>query len=220
VQVTNNTSAELTLDALNDSIVGNLDNKGTCELPQIIPANGSYSCTYPATISGQSPGDVVTHAVTAMADAQQASDSVAIPITSASQVSLMLPAVSSGAVAGEPNNGICRALPIMTNNTYFYLADDANDWYRFTLESPANVKVSLSNFLATEGQLIIFTGNCSSPGNPIGHNGEVGENGQPIPEREIDLGQRPAGTYYIWVLTAKGVNSASPYALRVDTTAP
>jgi len=210
VQVTNNTSTDLTLDTLNDSVVGNLDGKGTCELPTTLAGNGSYSCTYTVTISGQQAGNVVTHTVTAMADAEEASDSVAIPITSVSQVSINLPVVSNLGRAGEPNNSVCSAMPIMTNQNLYFLADDANDWYRFTLEAPAQVRVRLSNYLA-DGQIVVFTGNCVSPT-------FVQNNGNYETLKEIDLGAREVGTYYIWVLSDKDFNSISPYQLRIETT--
>ena len=212
VQVTNNTSTDLTLDTLNDSLVGNLDGKGTCELPTTLAGNGSYSCTYTVTISGQQAGNVVTHTVTAMADSEEASDSVAIPITSASQVTLRLPVVSSLGRAGEPNNSVCAAMPILTNQNLYFLADDANDWYRFTLDAPAQVKVKMSNYLA-DGQIVVFTGNCVSPT-------FIANNGNYETVKEIDLGERGVGTYYIWVLSDKDFNTISPYLLRVETTAP
>jgi len=214
-QVTNNTSTDLTLDALSDSLVGNLNGKGNCQLPRVISGNGSYSCTYPVTISGKQPGDIVTHTVTAVADSEESTDSVAIPITSSSQVRVLLPTVSSLGVAGEPNNSVCSALPIMPNLNYFYLAEDTTDWYRVTLDAPARMKVRLSGF-SVAGQLVVYAGNCTAPGNPIGHNGDLGI----VPNREIDLGVQQAGTYFIWVIANAASTSAAPYALRVEATAP
>lgn len=215
VQVTNNTSGDLTLDGLTDSIEGNLNGKGTCQTPRTIPGNGNYSCTYPVTISGQQAGNIVTHVVTAIADAQEASDSVAIPITSLSQTLVRLPVVANLGVAGEPNNSVCSALPIMTNLNNYYLADDTTDWYRVTLNSPANLKVKLSGFMV-EGQLVAYGGNCAAPGNPIGHNGDLGI----VPNRELNLGLQPAGTYFIWVIANAASASTAPYTLRVEATAP
>lgn len=212
VQVTNNTTTDLTLDGLNDSVVGDLNGEGNCELPRVIPGNGSYSCTYLVTISGKQAGDIVTHTVTAIADSEEESDSVAIPITTVAQVRVLMPTVSSLSVAGEPNNSVCTALPIMVNQNYFYLADDANDWYRFTLESPANVRVKLNSYLA-EGQIVVFTGNCTSPT-------FIQNNGNYEPVKEIDLGEQQVGTYFVWVLSDKSFNFSTPYMLRIETTAP
>lgn len=214
-QVTNNTSTDLTLDALSDSIIGNLNGKGNCQVPRVIAGNGSYSCTYPVTISGRQPGDVVTHTVTAVADSEEATDSVAVPITSSSQVRVLLPTVSSLGVAGEPNNSVCAALPIMPNLNYYFLANDTTDWYRVSLDAPARLKVKLSGFQVA-GQLVAYAGNCTAPGNPIGHNGDLGI----VPNRELDLGVQQAGTYFVWVIANTASTSTVPYTLRVESTAP
>ena len=212
VQVTNNTSSSVTLDALNDSVIGSVDNLGNCDVPRSLSGNGTYTCTYPVTISGKEPGDVVTHVITAIADSEQVSDSVAIPITALPTVRVMLPTVSKLGVAGEPNNGVCAAMPLMANLNYFFLADDANDWYRFTLTTPARLNVRLSNYTA-DGQIVVFTGNCNSPT-------LIQNNGNYEPVKEVNMGERPAGTYYVWVLTDSKFNSTAPYTLRIEATAP
>lgn len=210
VQITNSTSSELTIDALNDSDpnIGSLDGKGNCEIPATILGNGSYSCTYSVTISGKQVGNVVTHTVTAIADAKEASNSVNIPITSSAQDRILLPSVAIQAVAGEPNNTICSALPITMNQNYYYYADDTDDWYRFELDEPGSIRVVLSNFLG-RGQIVVFSGSCSSPT-------FVKNNGNFDTTKEIALGTTAAGTYYVWVLTDSGFNSTSTYSLRVE----
>ena len=216
VQVTNNTSSELTLDALNDSVVGNLDGQGNCEMPRTIQGNGSYSCTYTITISGKKAGDVVTHTVTAVADAKEASNSVAIPVTSGEQTYLLLPSVSSNAIAGEPNNRICAGLTIGVNQTSFFYSDDATDWYTFKVATDSNVKVKLSNYLV-KGQIVVYSGDCNKPSDPVGHNGDVGI----IATRELNLGLLKAGIeYHILVIADGQTNKDTPYTLRVESTSP
>jgi hypothetical protein len=217
VQVTNRMPIALTLDSLTDSVVGNVNGKGNCVLPRSIPAGGTYSCTYPVMISGREAGDTATHQITAKADARQASSSVGIPITATPITYVMLPAISKLAVAGEPNDSLCSAVPLMTNLNYYSYADDDRDWYRFTLKSPAQVRVTISNFTVTDGQLVIYAADScvGVSGNPVGHNGE-----QYNPIRELDLGQQPAGTYFIMVVAEAGLNSTSPYVLRIEETEP
>ena len=64
--VVNNTSLvdTVTISTLSDSIYGNLDGQGTCDVPQTIPAGDSYSCSFTATVSGN-PGANITNVVTA-----------------------------------------------------------------------------------------------------------------------------------------------------------
>jgi uncharacterized repeat protein (TIGR01451 family) len=60
-----NTSAvdSVTISSLTDDIYGNLDGKGTCDVPQTIAAGASYSCSFSGAVSGNagsSHTDVVT----------------------------------------------------------------------------------------------------------------------------------------------------------------
>ncbi len=212
VQVINNMSTDLTLDALNDATIGTVDGLGTCELPRTIIGNGSYTCTYAVTISGKQAGDVVTHTITATADAEQDSDSVAISIIGQPRNLLMLPSVSNRIVAGEPNNGACSAMSLMPNLNHFFLPDDANDWYRFTLASAARVRIVLSNFSAG-GQIVVYNGDCAGPT-------FLQNNGNFEPTKIVDLGQRAAGSYLIWVITDSRFSDSVPYTLRIETSAP
>jgi len=54
----------VTLDTLNDSMLGNLNGQGTCAVPQTIPAGGSYSCSLSVFIAGEA-GQSHTNVVTA-----------------------------------------------------------------------------------------------------------------------------------------------------------
>ena len=62
VTVTSPGGAEL--QSLVDDIYGDLDGQGGCSLPQTIPAGGSYSCSFPATFTGD-PGETQTDLVAA-----------------------------------------------------------------------------------------------------------------------------------------------------------
>ena len=60
-----NTSAvdSVTITSLTDDVYGNLDGKGTCDVPQTIAAGGSYSCSFSGAVAGNagsSHTDVVT----------------------------------------------------------------------------------------------------------------------------------------------------------------
>ncbi len=212
VQVTNNTSSELTIDALNDSILGSLNGEGNCEVPRAVQGQDSYSCTYTVKISGKA-GDVVNHTVTAIADTREASNSAAVQVTAGAQTRMLLPSVSSISRAGEPNNSVSTALTLSTGVDYYFYADDATDWYKVTINSPAHLKVKLGGF-ATAGQLVVY----HTIDKPIGHNGDIGV----VPNRQIDLGVQQPGTYYIWVITNDPSADTSNilYSLRVEATAP
>ena len=53
----------MTITSLTDDVYGNLDGKGSCDVPQTIAAGGSYSCSFSGAVSGNagsSHTDVVT----------------------------------------------------------------------------------------------------------------------------------------------------------------
>jgi uncharacterized repeat protein (TIGR01451 family) len=64
VVVTNGSSVEaLTLSSLTDVPYGDLDGKGTCDVPQTLPPSGTYECTFTATFTSEHPAsqmDTVT----------------------------------------------------------------------------------------------------------------------------------------------------------------
>ena len=204
----------MTIDELTDSdpAIGDLNGKGNCEIPRTILGNGTYSCTYTVSISGKQPGDIVTHTITAVADAKEVERDVNIPITSAAQGRMLLPSVSVQAVAGEPNNSICSALPIGKEQNYYFYADDSDDWYRFVQDGSSSIKIVLSNYMG-RGQIVVFNGNCSSPT-------FIQNNGNYESVKEVKLNLAAAGTYYIWVLTDSNFNSTTPYSLWIGPATP
>jgi hypothetical protein len=99
------------------------------------------------------------------------------------------------------------------NTDTFFLPDDHNDFYRFTLAEEANVIVTLSNFVPREGQLILHSGSCTSL-TFLKNDGSSNMN------KVVDLGLQPAGQYIIWVLTDGNFSATQPYRLRVSVTGP
>lgn len=217
VRVKNNTPGVMVLDDLKENGVS-LHGQGNCEVQKKnIPANGEYSCVYSVTIGNQPIGTVVKRTVTAFAAALEATASANINITGVTRASILLPTVASGTIVGEPNNSICSALQIGTNVAHYFYAEDANDWYKFTINSTSDVRVKLSDFMVTEGQLMVYSGNCTNPTLlDDGHNGDTGV----TPLRELVLEDLAAGTYHIWVMSVSGFRSDYPYRIEVITTTP
>ena len=68
VTVNNDSVADpLNLTSLIDDIHGNLDGQGNCSVPQSIALNGSYTCSFTATVNGNA-GDSETDTVTAVGE--------------------------------------------------------------------------------------------------------------------------------------------------------
>jgi hypothetical protein len=219
VVVANATNNPVNLTALSDSILGDLNGQGNCALPQSIAGGSQYTCSYPVSITNSLPGALITHKVTAMTSLGQFDDTTTIAIVDSLPASVLMPVINNGTVAGEPNNSPCRAMPIMPDLSYYFLPDDANDWYRFYLPSPRRVVIRLTNYVA-DGQIVIFSGDCSTPV-------YIQNNGNNRPVKEVDLGVRPAVnsqgqliTYFVWVVTDDNFSQTTPYTLRIDTSAP
>jgi len=66
VVINNNSvpSDPVTINSLVDDVHGNLDGQGDCSVPQTIPAGGSYTCSFTATVSGNA-GYIETDVATA-----------------------------------------------------------------------------------------------------------------------------------------------------------
>jgi hypothetical protein len=216
VLVKNNQGVNFQLQSLKDSVLQGLNGVGSCDLPQTIAPNSNYSCSYSVTVSGPA-GTELSRTVTATGGGRQYSDGVTINITALPIRHILLPAVAQGYVAGEPNDSYCAAQPVALNTDAFFLPDDHNDWYRFTLTEESNVVVTMSNFVPREGQLLVYkdSGTCQNTPSLLQHDGDRNET-----FKIVDLGLQPAGQYLIWVLTDINFNQTQPYRLRVSVTEP
>ena len=127
----------------------------------------------------------------------------ALPITY-----VYLPMVLNNYPPIEPNNNCNQSYGIGSGTDYLFTADDTEDWYAITLTSAKNLTVILSSFEPAQGQLIVYSGSCNSLA-------LLGNNGNPnTTEKTLNLGVRPAGTYYIRVYSSPITNTT--YTLRVN----
>ena len=71
--------------------------------------------------------------------------------------------------------------------------------------------MELRSFTPAAGQLVVASGrDCKSLK-------LLGSNGDDLPNKDVNLGQRPAGRFYIWVIN-DGPTSTTPYTLRARIT--
>ncbi|MCB1609195.1 MAG: hypothetical protein KDI71_19705, partial [Xanthomonadales bacterium] len=119
VQV-NNTSAvdSITINSLIDDIHGDLNGQGTCAVPQVIPAGGSYSCAFSATVTGNA-GDTEIDTITAAgtdddANPISANGSATVTINDL-PASMNLVKVATPTSVDEPGGSVSFAVQV--NNT-------------------------------------------------------------------------------------------------------
>jgi hypothetical protein len=107
----------------------------------------------------------------------------------------------------EPNDACAEAFWLATNRVVNLQPDDVNDWFYFDTASTATITVELRSFAPAAGQLVVASGrDCKNLK-------LLGSNGDDLPNKDVSLGQRPAGRFYIWVIN-DGPTSTIPYSLR------
>ena len=219
VRVNNTSSADsVTITSLTDD-AGSLNGKGTCSLPQTIIPGSFYQCSYVLTVTGSAGESQSYNAMASGKDDDNTnvsnSSQVTININARPTYRLFLPVILNQYVYSEPNDTPCKAFPLALNGQQTFLADDANDWYRFDLSSSGNVVVELTNFLPIDGQLLVYAhdGACTS----LTNNHLIAQNGNFSSTKVINLGQRPPGRYYVWLINDGSINITDPYKLRIIT---
>lgn len=63
---------------------------------------------------------------------------------------------------GEPNHDCRQAYALNAGVTCRFLAEDLHDWCHFTLAEPAGLTIRLGSFVAQQGQVAAFYGNCDA----------------------------------------------------------
>jgi uncharacterized repeat protein (TIGR01451 family) len=213
VRINNTSLADpIIINSLVDSVIGNLNGRGTCQTPRTIFLNSFYECVYTTPVTGSS-GSSVTHTITA-----SGSDDDDSPVSQSSAVTVnivapplrivFMPLFFNRYTADEPNNICAEAIPLTTNITYAFLPNDANDWYYFDLTTGGDVSVQLTNFTPLEGQIVVYRGSC-------GNLEFLANNGNNLETKFVDLSAQPPARYFVWVITA-GTFSNTPYNLRVQ----
>ena len=113
----------------------------------------------------------------------------------------------------EPNNTACAAYPIAQNTNYSAYPDDASDWYSFTLASPLNLQITMTNFVVSgAGQYILYKSeNCAALGTALTVQDKASPSYGPV-----SVG---AGKYFMRVAVGSGFQSTQLYTFRVNTSA-
>jgi hypothetical protein len=120
-----------------------------------------------------------------------------------------LPIFALNTYVGEPNDICQQARTIVPSITYSFYPNDAVDWYQFDLNTSGNLTVRLSEFVPIAGQVAVYRGrNCDSIV-------FLGSNGDFTPLKVVNLGNQPAGKYYVFISNDGNFTNVTPYKLRV-----
>lgn len=202
------------ITGMQDSVLGNLNGRGTCQLSQTIPTGGNYQCAYTDTVQGQA-GEEKTRTITvAGVDDDQppspvnANTTVTVGITNQATRLIFMPSVADDSLGTR-----CRdPYPMSINRPYSFLPplpysppENQGNFFRFTTTQRGNVRIELTNFVPREGQLIIWTNNCAA----------LVRNTNTDLNRVLDLGQQESGTYIIQLINDGPNNTKDAYGLLV-----
>ena len=104
----------------------------------------------------------------------------------------------------EPNDDYQHANgPLLANQDYFGYPDDQKDYFSIYLSNPSEITIDLTNYTGQGGQLQLF---YQTVNNLVAYD--------PTAPYHITYSGQP-GWYYIYIYTASGFNTTTPYTLRV-----
>ena len=137
-----------------------------------------------------------------------ANRTVVINVTEPPIFLIYVPVLLNNYRADEPNDNCAESYAIKTGATYSFLPEDGEDWYKFTLTSNGNISVVLSNY-QVDGQIVAYRGSCGSLQ-------FIQNNGNFSSTKILNLGNLPAGTYFIRVVTDPPYNNTLSYNLIIN----
>ncbi len=213
VRVDNTGEADtVTLTQLQDSLLGSLNGRGTCELPAPIQPGFSYQCEFSAVVSGE-VGQQKSRTITATAldddlNPKTVTDSttVTVNITDMPTRYSYMPAVTDTIVGSS----CVDALPLSLNRQYQFLppANKSQHVFRFELTRSGRLTVEMTRFVPRAGQLVVWSGACGTL-ELIGRNPDTALN------KTVELGTRPPGQYIIQFINDGPTNMVDLYRLIV-----
>ena len=228
VRVDNTSGADaITITEMTDEFLGNLDGRGTCDLPvaNLLPGF-SYQCEFSANVSG-TLGQQKSRTITVKGvdddltpGSLTASEVVTVGITDQPTQYAFMPNVNDVTVR---RTSCSRPFPLTNNQQYHFpppqtynsnlpVALRDQQYFVFELAQSGRVTVEMTNFVPRKGQLIVrphVAGQTTPCGDSIGRNPDGGLN------KTVDLGTRPAGRYYIQIINDGPSNISEPYGLIV-----
>ncbi len=121
VLVTNTTSEAVDLTSLEDDVFGNLNNKGTCSVPQTLAASGgTYSCEFTGQVLGNLAGDFHVDTVTATislgSQTAQASDTARVDFVEETNLGLTVSKVPSPSSVVEPGGDVTFTVTVVNTS--------------------------------------------------------------------------------------------------------
>lgn len=229
VRVENTSGADtITITEMTDQLVGNLDGRGTCDLPVAnLPPGFSYQCQFSAIVSGtigQQKSRIIT--VNAVDDDLPPGDLsvngiVTVGITDQPTQYAYMPSINE---VTAKRTSCARPFPLVNNRQYQFQPPNTYDsnlpvanrdqhYFVFELTQSSSVKVELTNFVPRKGQILVRPHITEEGKPPCGDS--IGKNTDASLNKTINLGTLEMGTYYIQLINDGPSNVTESYSLIV-----
>lgn len=230
VQIKNASSADsITITKIEDSILGNLDGRGTCDVPVagVLPGF-SYQCQFTAVVSGD-VGDQRSRTISVEARDDDpvpailnASDIVIVTFIEQPEQKIFMPSVADdNDPVIEPNNSCATAHNMFLNRQYFVLPPAVypsdQDYFMFDLVQAGPVSIDLKNFVPQKGQMVVRYDDSTKP---LPNCAKVQKRMSELALNNTMNLNLSAGRYYIQIINDGSSNITEMYELIVHVSAP
>ena len=228
VRVDNTSGADaITITEMTDEFLGNLDGRGTCDLPvaNLLPGF-SYQCEFSAIVSG-TLGQQKSRTITVKAidddltpGALTVSEVVTVGITNQPTQYAFMPNVNDVTVR---RTSCSRPFPLTNNRQYYFpppntynsnlpVANRDQHYFKFVLTQDSRVTIDLTNFVPRKGQIIVRP-HVKDQNPPCGDS--IGRNPNESLNKTLVFANLEAGTYYIQIINDGPSNISELYGLIV-----
>lgn len=216
VRIDNESEADtVTITQLKDSVLGGLNNKGSCKMPQTFAPGEAYQCEYTDNVQGEA-GEEKTRRITAsgvdddtVPGAVSANKLVTVLISDQVRQFVYFPTTTKDVVGS-----LCKdAYPLRLNRQYFFLpplpynqGQNPGSFFSFTLTQTGSARIELTNFVPRDGQLVVWSNtNCTG----------LVKNDNTALNKVLELGTLASGTYIVQLINDGPRNEVDLYGLVV-----
>ena len=193
-----------------DATLGEVD----CALPRTLGPGGSFDCSYQQRATGD-VGETQSFILEVFGNTNDVPP-LNVGDRASTDITVIEPLIHLPLVFNIPKPDTCSAaLQLETESLYRFYPLFSRTWYKFDLDSPAEIVVEFRQFKAEDAQIQVLKypeTECLSAPIRIGYSQEDKET------RIINvIGEQQAGTYYVFVVIADKLPLEEPYSLLIRT---
>jgi hypothetical protein len=200
---------------LEDSVLGDVQDYGTCLLPTNILPNSSYNCDYEQTIT-EEEGEPQTFILDVTAETLN-TPPIQLADQATTTVEVVEPIVYLPISFYIRENQCEYARWLETNKLYYFYPDMDKAYYKFDLTSTSDITVEMNDFTPSKGQVTLFQfigTECDIDDTNVR---VIDYDGTSNKKRILVGKAQPPGNYFIYVFSAGDYSETDRYSLIVKT---